>query len=162
MHAWRLPGRCDQGNGPLEYFNFTRHPGSVALGINPQGKYMGGEEGMGHVYGHWPILFDAGGTYRVQGDFLFRDYAPNGNRNGQFGLMRVSDGPVPYEPPGDGGDPPPPPDDGEDPPPPDDGAAASAASPAVASAPHHRLRRRPQKVRFRLAPSRTPSPEDFR
>jgi len=50
---------------------------------------MGGEEGMGHVYGHWPILFDAGGTNGVTGDYLFRDYAPNGNRNGQFGILRV-------------------------------------------------------------------------
>ena len=58
---------------------------SMALGLNPQAKYMGGEEGMGHVYGHWPILFDAGGTDGVTGDYLYRDYAPNGNRNGQFG-----------------------------------------------------------------------------
>ena len=40
---------------------------STALGLNPQGKYMGGEEGMGHAYGHWPILFDAGGTGGVDG-----------------------------------------------------------------------------------------------
>jgi hypothetical protein len=62
---------------------------SRALGLNPIGKYMGGEEGMGHAYGHWPILFDAGGTDAVSGDFLFRDYTPSGNRNGQFGILRV-------------------------------------------------------------------------
>jgi len=67
----------------------TRVP-SQALGLNKQAKYMGGEEGMGHVYGHWPILFDAGGSYGVIGDYLFRDYAPNGNRNGQFGILRVA------------------------------------------------------------------------
>jgi hypothetical protein len=51
---------------------------------------MGGEEGMGHVYGHWPILLDsAGGSGGVAGDYLYRDYAPNGNRNGQFGILRV-------------------------------------------------------------------------
>jgi hypothetical protein len=51
---------------------------------------MGGEEGMGHVYGHWPILLDsAGGTGKVPGDYLYRDYAPNGYRNGQFGILRV-------------------------------------------------------------------------
>jgi hypothetical protein len=50
---------------------------------------MGGEEGMGHVFGHWPILFDAGGTGAVTGDYLFRDYAPNGSRNGMFGILRV-------------------------------------------------------------------------
>jgi hypothetical protein len=74
-----LPGRCDPD---------TPVP-SLALGLNAQGKYMGGEEGMGHAYGYWPILFDAGGTDGIAGDFLFRDYAPNGNRNGQFGILRV-------------------------------------------------------------------------
>ncbi|HSM31976.1 MAG TPA: hypothetical protein VK854_14855 [Woeseiaceae bacterium] len=74
-----LEGRCDP---------WARVP-SNALGINPMAKYMGGEEGMGHVFGHWPILFDAGGTNGVTGDYLFRDYAPNGNRNGMFGILRV-------------------------------------------------------------------------
>jgi hypothetical protein len=62
---------------------------SQALGINPIGKYMGGEEGMGHVYGYWPILFNAGGTGKVAGDYLYRDYSPSGNRNGMFGILRV-------------------------------------------------------------------------
>jgi hypothetical protein len=74
-----LTGRCD----PSEYAPSQR------LGLNPQGKYMGGEEGIGHVYGHWPILFDAGGTNAITGDYLFRDYAPNGNRNGMFGILRA-------------------------------------------------------------------------
>lgn len=63
--------------------------GSLALGKNPVGKYMGSEEGMGHVYGHWPILFDAGGSNGVAADYLFRDYAPSGSRNGMFGILRV-------------------------------------------------------------------------
>ena len=51
---------------------------------------MGGEEGMGHVYGYWPILLDsAGGGNAVTGDYLFRDYAPNGNIKGMFGILRV-------------------------------------------------------------------------
>jgi hypothetical protein len=83
-----LDGRC----GPNEPVP------SQALGDNPQGKYMGSEEGMGHVFGHWPILFDAGGSNAVQGDYLFSDYAPNGNRNGQFGLLRVADA-LPQQPP---------------------------------------------------------------
>jgi hypothetical protein len=74
-----LAGRCDP-NEPVP---------SQALGLNLQAKYMGGQEGMGHVYGHWPILFDAGGTNGITGDYLYRDYAPNGNRNGQFGILRV-------------------------------------------------------------------------
>jgi len=73
-----LPGRCDPDV-----------VGSQALGLNPQGKWMGGEEGMGHVFGHWPILFDAGGTGAVSGDYLYRDYTPSGNRNGMFGILRV-------------------------------------------------------------------------
>jgi len=75
-----LDGRCNP-NEPVP---------SQALGLNPQAKYMGGEEGMGHAYGHWPILFDAGGSGAVDGDYLYRDYAPNGNRNGQFGILRVA------------------------------------------------------------------------
>jgi hypothetical protein len=73
-----LPGRCDPSK-----------VASQALGLNPQGKWMGAEEGMGHAYGHWPILFDAGGTGHVTGDYLFRDFGPSGNRNGQFGILRV-------------------------------------------------------------------------
>ena len=71
--------------------------GSLALGTNPIGKYLGGEEGMGHAYGHWPILYNAGGTNGIPGDYLFRDYAPSGNRNGMFGILRV--GPVPQPQP---------------------------------------------------------------
>ena len=75
-----LIGRCDPSMATVD---------SRALGLNPQAKYMGGEEGMGHAYGHWPILFDAGGSNGVTGDYLYRDYSPSGNRNGQFGLLRV-------------------------------------------------------------------------
>jgi len=74
-----LAGRCD----PLAPVP------SNALGLNPQAKWMGGEEGMGHVYGYWPLLFDGGGTNAVKGDYLYRDYTPSGNRNGQFGILRV-------------------------------------------------------------------------
>ena len=74
-----LNGRCDP-DAPVP---------SMALGDNPQAKYMGGQEGMGHVYGHWPMLFDAGGTNGTTGDYLYRDYSPSGNRNGQFGIFRV-------------------------------------------------------------------------
>jgi hypothetical protein len=79
-----IVGRCDP---------WAEVP-SNALGLNKQAKYLGGEEGMGHVFAHWPILFDAGGTNHVRGDYLYRDYAPNGNRNGMFGILRVTDGPA--------------------------------------------------------------------
>jgi len=74
-----LEGRCDP-NAPVP---------SNALGLNLQAKYMGAQEGMGHVFGYWPILFDAGGTNGITGDYLYRDYSPSGNRNGQFGILRV-------------------------------------------------------------------------
>jgi len=75
-----LAGRCDPSLQTVD---------STALGLNPQGKYLAAEEGMGHVYGYWPVLFDAGGTGAVAGDYLYRDYSPSGNRNGQFGILRV-------------------------------------------------------------------------
>jgi hypothetical protein len=85
----QLAGRCDPE---------AKVP-SNALGFNPQAKYMASEEGMGHVFAHWPILFDAGGTGAVQGDYLYRDYAPNGNRNGMFGILRVTTEPTVAPPP---------------------------------------------------------------
>jgi hypothetical protein len=89
-----LEGRCDP-NAPVP---------SQALGLNKQAKYMGGEEGMGHVFSHWPILFDAGGTGGVTGDYLFRDYTPSGNRNGMFGILRVmGTNPANATPPADPG-----------------------------------------------------------
>jgi hypothetical protein len=74
-----LPGRCDPR---------TPVP-ALALGLNPQGKYMGGEEGMGHAMGHWPILINAGGGNAVAGDYLFRDHASQGNSAGLWGILRV-------------------------------------------------------------------------
>jgi hypothetical protein len=90
-HVWqRDPYVCPaDARAGLEGLCEMSSIGSMALGTNPIGKYMGGEEGMGHVYGYWPILFNAGGSAQVSGDYLFRDYSPSGNRNGQFGILRV-------------------------------------------------------------------------
>jgi hypothetical protein len=74
-----LVGRCNP-NTPVP---------SLALGNNPQAKYMGSEEGMGHAYGHWPILISAGGSDGIAGDYLFRDYSPSGNTDGLWGILRV-------------------------------------------------------------------------
>ena len=93
-HVWQrdpfvCPGESDLGLEGL-CLDSEATIDSTALGLNPIGKWMGGEEGMGHAYGHWPILLQsAGGTNAIQGDYLYRDYAPNGNRNGQFGILRV-------------------------------------------------------------------------
>jgi hypothetical protein len=111
-HLWqRDPFVCLQASqDPLVALEGRCAPdavGSQALGLNPQGKYMGGEEGLGHAYSHWPILLEsAGGTGMVQGDYLYRDYAPAGYRNGQFGILRVEapvggEPPPPEEPPAD-------------------------------------------------------------
>jgi hypothetical protein len=75
-----LAGRCDPRDKVV----------STALGYNMQGKWMGGEEGMGHGYGHWPILTKAGGTDGVQGDYLFKAWESWGNINGMWGLLRVT------------------------------------------------------------------------
>jgi len=83
-----LPGRCNPTN-PVP---------SRALGDNKQAKWMGGEEGMGHGYGHWPILVNAGGsdaanlgcTAAQPCDFLYKDFASWGNVNGMWGLLRVA------------------------------------------------------------------------
>jgi hypothetical protein len=91
-HLWQrdpyvCPGQSDLGLAGR--CNPAEPVPSRALGFNRQGKWMGGQEGMGHAYGHWPILFSAGGTNSVAGDYLFRDYTPSGNDKGQFGLLRV-------------------------------------------------------------------------
>jgi len=94
-HVWqRDPFVCpDDAYLGLTGFCEPGSIGSLALGLNPIGKYMGGEEGMGHVYGHWPILFNAGGSFGVSSDYLFRDYAPSGARNGMYGILRVEPDP---------------------------------------------------------------------
>ena len=83
-----LPGRCSpRAEAP-----------SNALGLNPQAKWMGGEEGMGHAYGHWPILVNAGGsdaanlgcTAGQPCDFLYKAWESWGNVNGMWGLLRVA------------------------------------------------------------------------
>jgi hypothetical protein len=91
-HVWQrdpfvCPGQSDLGLVGRCRPN-TAVP-SLALGNNPQGKYVASQEGMGHNYGHWPILIEAGGTDGVPGDYLFRDYSPSGNTDGLWGILRV-------------------------------------------------------------------------
>ncbi len=84
-HVWQrdpfvCPGQSDLGL--VGRCNPNEPVPSQALGNNPQGKYVASQEGMGHNYGHWPILIRAGGTDAVPGDYLFRDYSPSGNTAG--------------------------------------------------------------------------------
>jgi len=99
---WRVaPGGTDENGEPIP--GVISSLGSLALGLNPVGKYLGGEEGMGHAYSHWPILYNTGGTNAVEGDYLFRDYAPSGARNGMYGILRAcSDLETCAPPPGGG------------------------------------------------------------
>jgi hypothetical protein len=58
---------------------------------------------MGHAFSHWPILYKTGGSFGVAGDYLFRDYAPSGARNGMFGILRAEGTNSPPPPPPDAG-----------------------------------------------------------
>jgi hypothetical protein len=86
---WRVAPEKDEYGVDIAGTGVISSLGSLALGLNPVGKYMGGEEGMGHAYSHWPILYNTGGTNGVKGDYLFRDYAPSGARNGMYGILRA-------------------------------------------------------------------------
>ncbi len=76
----------DSGNGEV---------GSQRLGVNPMGFYLGGIESW-FAGQHYEIvipyaggLSNAGGTNKVQGDFLFRDHMGLGNAGGLWGIVRV-------------------------------------------------------------------------
>jgi hypothetical protein len=88
---WKIPAAYDGDGNLVTGTGRESGPsiGSLALGLNPIGKYLGGEEGMGHAFSHWPILYKTGGSFGVAGDYLFRDYAPSGARNGMFGILRA-------------------------------------------------------------------------
>jgi hypothetical protein len=62
---------------------------SKAIGVNPIGMYLGGQENL-HPYSHFEIFLPrAGGEGAVPGDYLFRDYQSTANLCGQWGLLRV-------------------------------------------------------------------------
>jgi hypothetical protein len=73
-----LPGRCAVGE-----------VGSTAIGLNPIGFYMGGEESIWPANHYDVVLPSAGGGNAVAGDYLFRDVASFGNASGLWGILRV-------------------------------------------------------------------------
>jgi hypothetical protein len=73
-----LAGKCVQTELP-----------SKAIGVNPIGLYIGGQENL-HPYSHFEVFLpSAGGSGAVPGDYLFRDYQSTANLCGQWGLLRV-------------------------------------------------------------------------
>ncbi|EJN33053.1 hypothetical protein PMI38_04917 [Pseudomonas sp. GM84] len=69
--------------------------GSVRFGYNPMAMYIGAQESVLPA-AHFSFMFpSAGGANAIPGDYLYRDYAAFGNLGGMWGLLRVSDEPVP-------------------------------------------------------------------
>jgi hypothetical protein len=77
--------------------------GSQALGDNPLGMYLGGQESVTPAAHFDFLLPSAGGINAIEGDFLFRDQASFGNTSGIWGLMRVGTDPIEGEPEDTGG-----------------------------------------------------------
>ncbi|WP_075306501.1 hypothetical protein [Hyalangium minutum] len=73
-----LPGKCTPTEVP-----------SRALGLNPVGFYVGGQESVQPSTHFEVFLPSAGGANEVSGDYLFRDYGSLGNISGEWGLLRV-------------------------------------------------------------------------
>jgi hypothetical protein len=63
--------------------------GSRAIGENSLSMYMGGQDSIMPA-AHFDILLkNAGGKFRVPGDYLYRDQASLGNLAGLWGVVRV-------------------------------------------------------------------------
>ena len=75
-----LTGKCEPGG-----------VGSTAIGHNPIGMYLGGQESVNGSEHFEVRLPSAGGSYGVPGDYLFRDQSSFGNLSGLWGIMRVNE-----------------------------------------------------------------------
>ena len=64
--------------------------GSQAIGDNPTGMVLGGQESVSPA-AHFEMPVQAGGTFGVTGDYLFRDQASFGNLSGLWGILRVTE-----------------------------------------------------------------------
>jgi hypothetical protein len=112
-HLWqRAPYICPGQNdglpgltGKCNWTDFPRNateqaafePGSRAIGLNPIGMYLGGQESV-LPGAHFDIVLPgeglgptggAGGVEKVPGDYLFRDQGSFGNTQGLWGILRV-------------------------------------------------------------------------
>ncbi|EHR73475.1 hypothetical protein BurJ1DRAFT_4689 [Burkholderiales bacterium JOSHI_001] len=90
-HVWqRDPYVCpgESRNGLTGACNMTS-VGSRALGVNPIGFAMGGQESWNAVNHFDVYLPSAGGGNAVAGDYLMRDQASFGNVSGIWSILRV-------------------------------------------------------------------------
>ena len=62
---------------------------SQSIGNNPLGMWRGQQDGILPYASYNVVLPKAGGEGAVPGDYLMRDYAPNGTLSGMWGLFRV-------------------------------------------------------------------------
>jgi hypothetical protein len=88
-----LSGKCNW----TDFGATTFEPGSRAIGVNPIGKYLGGQESI-LPGAHFDIVLPgaglgptggAGGVGKVPGDYLFRTQDSFGNTEGLWGILRV-------------------------------------------------------------------------
>jgi hypothetical protein len=107
-HVWQrapyiCPGQNDGLPGLTGKCNWTDfgaanfEPGSRAIGVNPIGMYLGGQESV-LPGAHFDIVLPgnglgptggAGGVNGVPGDYLFRSQESFGNTEGLWGILRV-------------------------------------------------------------------------
>ena len=86
-----LAGRCNRpADGALVDAAGNWVVGSKALGHNPTGINMGGQESL-TPYSHYTFFLPyAGGGRGHTGDYLFRDVASFGVASGLWGILRVA------------------------------------------------------------------------
>ena len=65
--------------------------GSQSLGINPIGNWLGGIESWFPGQHYEIFIPEAGGTDKIDGDYLFRDHMGLGNTGGLWGIVRVEE-----------------------------------------------------------------------
>ena len=91
-HAWQrdpyvCPGSADLG---LAGKCMPGEVGAQAIGTNPIGMTLGGQESVTPAQHFEVRLPSAGGGNAVVGDYLFRDQASFGNTSGLWGILRVT------------------------------------------------------------------------
>ena len=91
-HNWQrdpyvCPGSSYLG---LEGKCYPDEVGSRAIGDNPTGMELGGQESVTPT-AHYDLRVKAGGNFGVTGDYLFRDQASFGNLSGLWGILRVTE-----------------------------------------------------------------------
>jgi len=83
-----LSGKCNMGNGHAGSAG-NGSVGSQNLGDNPIGFHLGGIESWFSGQHYEIVIPSAGGSFRVTGDYLFRDHMGLGNAGGLWGIVRV-------------------------------------------------------------------------